>query len=308
MRLTVTGGCGYIGSALVPHLLAQGHEVTVLDPQWFGNGYLPDNENLTILTDTSKLDECLYQSNAVIWLAGLTNDNECQRLGDKARDANIEPFKQFMRLLQGSKVRRVIFLSSVTVYGNTTEPVHEDHPRNPTTPYGIYKAVCEEILQLFCPPQTKYYILRPAGVCGHAPRMRFDLTINRMVLNAVREGVIHVHGGEQLRPHVHIKDLIDVIVKLLTSKTESGVYNVTYCWGKIIGAAEMVSRHTGAEVVVEPRQDDRSYAVYGSKLARELGPLKTDIVEAIIDMASKLKSGYFPDAQTNPVYKNVVPL
>ena len=139
--------------------------------------------------------------------------------------------------------------------------------------------------------------------------MRFDLTVNKMILDAVRGGVIHVQGGEQVRPHVHLRDLIDVLVRLLTAKIDSEVFNVVHSNQRIIDTAEIVARITTGKVVVGPRTDDRSYWVTGTKLARILSFIpKRDIPLAVNDISSKLDYGYYEDAQTNKSYMNVVPL
>lgn len=310
MRILVTGGCGYVGSALIPHLLANGHSVTVIDPQWFGDGFLPDNENLDVIKgdirDEDLLKGALFKINAVIHLGGMTSDWSCQRKQGEAYSTNVEGFQALVRAVTNSKVRRFIFPSSVAAYGNTTSEAGEDDPLRPTTVYGGHKLACEEMLWRLSQKNLKIFILRPAGVFGAAPRMRFDLTVNQMTLSAVREGVIHVHGGEQVRPHVHLRDLIDVFLRLLTSNISSDIFNVVHVNQKVIKTANIIAEITGAKVAVEPRTDDRSYEVDGRKLGSKLSIRpRRGIEDAVAELASKLKSGYYPDAP-NDTYLNRV--
>ena len=307
MKILITGACGYVGSRLVPVLLADGHKVTGLDSQLFGNGFLPDNENLQLvkgdIRNRRTVEELLRGCNCVIHLAGLTNDGICQRHEDDALSTNVEAFEPLVRAARNFGVGRFIFLSSVAVYGNTTVPVKEDHPLNPTTLYGKHKAACEAVINNYANDQFQCFILRPAGICGYAPRMRFDLTLNMMTLHAVRNGVIKIQGGEQVRPHLHIKDLTELMLKLLHYPS-GGIYNVSRTNLSVQQAAELVAGIIPAKIEIEPRSDDRSYHVASAKV-REIQGINHPLIEGIEEVGRKLQSGYWPDALTNPVYMNI---
>ena len=314
MRIFVSGACGYIGSALVPHLLANGHHIVAFDPQWFGNGFLPDNENLTVfkndLRDGHQLGQALKGCTAVIHLAGMTNDNECRKSPEEAKEVNEWATRYLMKLSYNYGVKRFIFPSSVAAYGNSKRPVYEIEPLFPTTPYGKSKAYAEEILVA---SKMKWFILRPAGVFGYAPRMRFDLPVNMMTCHAALEGQILVAGGEQIRPVVHIRDLIDVILRLLTANIESNVFNVVYSNNSVMDAAKRVKatvqKHLKREVeiVVSERTDDRSYAVSGDKLRQVLSfDCRRNIEDGVAELCQAFKRGQWSDALQNPVYRNVI--
>ena len=305
MKILVPGGCGYIGSALIPYLLAGGHKVRVLDPQWFGDGYLPDNENLEMHKEY--YEGILTGVNAIIYLAGLTNDDECRRLPKLAQDSNLGGLSLILQRCLQSKVKRFIFLSSVTVYGNTEYAVTEAAPLDPTTPYGESKKTAEEFIRLVLPESITAFILRPAGVCGYAPRMRFDLTVNRMIRDAIEKREIEVHGGEQYRPHVHIRNLIEIIFKLLTANIPGETFNVVAYNETIMKTAKMIAGHTGAKIIEKPRRDDRSYSVDGWKLRKTLSmSFFSGAEKALSEIAVRLKDNHWPD-RNDARYMNVVP-
>lgn len=283
MRVLVPGGCGYLGSQLTISLLGAGHSVYVLDPGWFGCK-LPDHSNL------KKVDEVPEGMEAVVYLAGLTNDSECQKKPEEAEKANITEFEKF--LWQTKDIRPFIYLSSVAAYGNSSIPFLERDPLKPTTVYGEHKKFCENML----PPGVT--ILRPAGVFGPSPRMRFDLTVNRMVRDAFKQGKIHVHGGNQWRPHVHIHDLIDTILFFLTTK-HSGVYNVAYDNQTVLETAERIKKVIPCEISMEARGDDRTYRVSSKKLER-IGVICGRSVEAgAREMLQRFKAGYWKDCYSD---------
>ena len=316
MKILVTGGCGYVGSALIPHLLANNYKIVCLDAQWFGNGFLPENENLTIckadLRDHDLLAHCLKGSTAVIHLAGMTNDNECKKHPLEANAVNFGVFENLVKLSNEAGVGRLIFPSSAAAYGNSNYPVSEDHPLLPTTDYGRFKRDCEEVLKA---SKLKYFILRPGGVFGYAPRMRFDLSVNMMTAHAALNGEILVAGGEQSRPHVHIRDLIDVILRLLTANINSDVFNVVYANQRIELTARIVARTVEKwlkreiSVMVSERTDDRSYLVSGDKLRQILSfECRRNIEDGVGELCHAFKRGQWPDALENKVYSNVAPV
>ena len=286
MKICVPGGCGYIGSTLVPFLLSQDHEVTVVDTQWFGKGYLPDNENLTVIKGDISDASGTYDS--VIYLAGLTSDSACRDYPEAAKKANSLSFNTFVPKVPA---RRFVFMSSVAVYGNGLNlDVHSS--LRPTTPYGEFKKQCEEDLS-----GLDAIIIRSAGVVGYAPRMRFDLTLNRMVRDAFN-GKITVNGGEQYRPHVHIRDLVDNLIKAATGKLKPGVYNLVRENMTVSHSAMLVSKHVPCEVKFTERTDNRSYSVKSNL------PATRDLEEAIIDLHARFKEGYWINPH-DPQYMNL---
>lgn len=309
MKILVTGCCGYIGSRLIPHLLADKHYVVGWDTHWFGDGYLPkDNGHFTIVRGDYGTHYDMRGTDAIIHLAGMTSDKSCQIHPDLAEQSNVTAFAPFVERAKKSGVPRFIFTSSAAVYGTTGEPERETYDPQPETAYSIAKVKCERILRAEATDDFSPIILRPAGVCGFAPRMRFDLTVNAMVRDAHFSGEINVHGGNQIRPNLHIRDFIDCLRFMLdapTAKVHNEIFNVVKHNCTVMEVAQMVKEIVGGEIKVTPRQDSRSYAITGFKLAR-LGytPFWT-VKDAIRELHIKLKSGAYRDAMTNPAYSNV---
>lgn len=186
MRVLVTGGAGYVGSWMVPHLLGAGHKVTVYDTCWFGDGFLPkSNDSLTLvkgdIRNLEKLGEALIGQDAVIHLACISNDVSCQLDEALSTSINYEAFEPLVVLAKQSGVKRFIYCSSSSVYGVSDAPdVTEEHPLLPLTLYNKYKGMCEPLLFKHQSEDFTCVCIRPATVCGYAPRMRFDLTVNIM--------------------------------------------------------------------------------------------------------------------------------
>jgi nucleoside-diphosphate-sugar epimerase len=315
VRILVTGGCGYIGSALIPFLLSNGHEITNLDLQWFGNPLMDDPKlaNLKVdLRDFGEVEDALTGCQAVIHLAGMTNDQACRAAPTTAQSVNVDAFSSLLNTACTVGVRRFIFLSSGAAYGNSEVPIQETQPLKPTTPYGLYKKACEEMFSFLKDDRMKCFILRPGGVFGYTPRMRFDLMVNMMTAHACLNGVIKVSGGEQMRPHVHIRDLMDVIYRLLYANISSRVFNVVHENQAVLATAisvrDVVRKVLKREVQVDvsERTDDRSYLIDGDKLKRSLSTkCRRNLGDGVLEVCKGFQRGLWKDALENKVYSNV---
>ena len=209
----VTGGAGYVGSLLVPQLLDLGYKVTVYDIMYFGNDFLPkNNPNLKIvdgyIRDTAKLAEAFKGIEAVINLACISNDASFELDENLSTSINLDAFEPMVIAAKQAGVKRFIYASSSSVYGVSDHPdVTEEHPLVPLTLYNKYKGMCEPLLFKH---QTKDFVcavIRPATLCGYAPRQRLDLSVNILTNHAINNGKITVFGGSQKRPNLHIQDM-----------------------------------------------------------------------------------------------------
>jgi nucleoside-diphosphate-sugar epimerase len=322
VKVFITGGAGYVGSLLVPKLLADGCKVTVYDTMWFGNGFLPtDNENLRVVTgdirDVPLLKAVLPGHDAVIHLACISNDVSCQLDEALSTTINFDAFEPLVIAAREAGVRRFIYCSSSSVYGVSTAPdVTEEHPLVPLTLYNRYKGLCEPLLFKHQSPSFECVVIRPATVCGYAPRMRFDLTVNIMTNHAVRKNSITVYGGNQRRPNLHIDDMCDLYRLMLAAPAEKiagQIFNVGQQNLKVSEIAQLIqqivyqrfARFVPINTVAS--QDNRSYHINSDKIFHVLGfkPKRT-VEDAINDICVRFESGYWPDSLTNPWYVNVL--
>jgi nucleoside-diphosphate-sugar epimerase len=296
MKLLVTGACGYKGSVLVPKLLALGHEVTAFDVQWFGDG-LTTHPNLQVVkgdvrdTDSIPLDGV----DAIIHLASVAND-PCGDLDPKLT-WEISALAT-MRLADKAArwgIRHIIYASSGSVYGVKSEPqVTEDLELAPLTEYNKTKMVAERVL-LSYRDDMAVQIVRPATVCGLSPRMRLDVAVNMLTMQALTNGRITVYGGDQVRPNIHIDDITDLYIYLLDRPELTGVYNAGFENISIREIANRVAAVVPAEIVFTPSNDPRSYRQNSDKLlAAGFSPRKT-IDDAIREITAAFQRGALTD-------------
>ena len=314
-HVLVTGGAGYVGSNLVPKMLAAGYCVTVLDLCIYGDVLAP-HPDLRILKGDLRspgdVAAALAGCDAVIHLACISNDPSFDLDPTLGRSINYDCFRPLVRAAKDAGVRRLIYASSSSVYGIKNAPdVHEDLALEPLTDYSKYKAMCEDVLDAERAPGFVTVILRPATVCGYAPRLRLDLTVNILTNLAISNGRITVFGGSQLRPNIHIDDMTDLYVMLLEAPdaaVDGKVWNAGYHNLKIMEIAEKVREEIGprVEIVVTPTDDHRSYHVSSERIRRDLGFLARRTVEnAIVDLREAFAAGKVPNAMTDDRYYNI---
>ncbi len=318
MNILVTGGAGYVGSALVPELLALGHQVRVLDLYIYGDDIFAqyrDNPALTEfkadLRDTAAVARAVEGCDAVIHLACISNDPSFELDPDLGKSINYDCFRPLVHAAKAAGVRRFIYASSSSVYGiKEGVEVTEDLSLEPLTDYSRFKALCERVLEEEREPGFATLTLRPATVCGYAPRQRLDVIVNILTNHAVNNHRIKVFGGSQLRPNIHIRDMVRCYLHCLDLPAEAidgGIFNVGYENRSLMDLADIVIDVVGdVEVVVEPTDDLRSYHVSSEKIRRDLGfaPQHT-LKEAVADLAAAFAAGKLPNPLEDPRYYNI---
>lgn len=296
MKILVTGACGYKGSVLVPKLIKAGHDVVALDIMWFGNYLKPDPKLVVInadVRDTSSVP--LSGVDAIVHLSSIAND-PCGDLDPKLTwEVSCLATMQLADKAAQAGVPHFIYASSGSVYGLKSEPdVTEDLDLVPLSEYNKTKMVAERVLLSYCNEMT-VQIVRPATVCGLSPRMRLDVAVNLLTMQALAKGEITVLGGDQIRPNIHIDDVTDLYVFLLENPQIAGIYNAGFENLSIAEIADKVARVTGATVTVKPSNDPRSYRINSDKiLATGFRPQKSVDV-AIDEMVTAFREGVLED-------------
>lgn len=299
MNVLVPGGCGYVGSMLVPDLLADGHKVTVYDVMWFGSGYLPeDNANLKVIKgdvrDTKAFAKACKKKDAIIYLASLSSNDVCTRNKGLADSVNVEPIASVLAAARAGGVERFIYASSVAAYGSSDADAREHEPLKPTTPYAEAKKHCEHYVRAANEGDFVTIIARPASVCGFSLCQRFDLTVNMMVHDAMRIGRIKVNGGDQKRSHLHMQDMCRAYKTLLKAPDEivrGETFNFVAQNLSVMETAIIVSDITDADIDVGPAKDNRSYTVDGRKARDVLGFLpQKGIAQAVRELKAHFDS------------------
>jgi nucleoside-diphosphate-sugar epimerase len=322
-NVLVTGGAGYCGSLLVPQLLAEGYNVTVYDLLYFGDSFLPkDNPRLKVvpgdIRDVAKLTSVLQNQDVVLSLACISNDASFELDESLSTTINLDAFEPMVVAAKKVGVKRFVYASSSSVYGVSDKPnVTEDHPLVPLTLYNKYKGMCEPLLLKHTDDHFVGVIFRPATVCGYAPRLRLDLSVNILTNHAVTNNKITVFGGSQLRPNLHVQDYADLCKLLLVAPTEkiaNQIFNCGYQNMSIMEIAHMVKKVVEQEfpqkapidIVTTPTDDNRSYHINSDKIKKTLGfAPKHTIEEAVRDLCRAFRDGKIPNSFSDDRFYNV---
>ena len=310
----------------MPALLADGHDVVAYDMFWFGD-HLPaataDETNRLDLVrvrgdvrDVQLLRSEVADCEAVIHLACLSNDPSSEIDRDLTKSINLDAFEPLVIAAKEAGVRRFINCSTSSVYGVSDAPdVREDHAHVPLTLYNTYKSQCEPLLMKHALPDFECVTIRPSTVCGYSPRQRLDLAVNILTNLAYNKGVITVFGGQQMRPNLHIADMVGAYRALLAApadKIAGQTFNVGAGNVSIADLALLVKREvgrlTGRSIRVEtkPIHDERSYQVNSDKIRDVLGFVpQCTIEDAVAELCEAFADGRLPDPLECDEYYNV---
>ena len=296
MNVLVTGGCGYKGTVLVPKLLERGYKVHVLDAQWFGN-FLPTHPNLTVTNgDVRDIDSINLQNvDTVIHLSSVAND-PCGDLDPKLTwEISALATMQLADKAVRQGVKQFIFASSGSVYGIKDEDqVTEDLELKPISEYNKTKMVSERVLLSYQDDMT-VQVIRPATVCGTSPRMRLDVAVNLLTMQALEKGKITVFGGNQARPNIHMDDITDVYLHFMDHPQHTGIFNAGFENITILDIANLITKYIPVEIIVTESNDPRSYRINSDKLlATGFEPKKT-VEHAVQEIIESYRSGALKD-------------
>ncbi len=312
MNILVTGGAGYVGSLLVPALLEKGHDVTALDWFLYGDPLKSHPRLVKAQCDIRTVKPSLFKGvDAVIHLACISNDPSFELDPGLGYEVNYNALSPLVYYAKETGVKRFIYASSSSVYGVKPDglEVTEDLALEPLTDYSRYKAMGEDVVLKAQSKDFTTTIVRPATLCGYAPRLRLDLIVNILTSQAVHRGEIPILGGEQRRPNLHIKDMVRAYITILEAETTTvagQVFNVGAENATVRQLAERVEVICGGTLKVTETNDKRSYSVNSDRIRRVLGFTPDySIDEAILELRAALLDGRVPNALTDPVYYNI---
>jgi nucleoside-diphosphate-sugar epimerase len=321
-RVLVIGGAGYIGSALVPRLLEQGFEVVVLDAMHFGAQALAKvarHKNLTVFQsdfrDIGALMRAMEGAGTVIHLGGLVGDPACAISWELTIDINVTSTKIIGAIAKARGVRRFIFASSCSVYGDADEIVDEDSAFNPQSLYARTKVASEAVLTSMASDDFGITCLRFATIYGVSGRTRFDLVLNVLCAKAVCDGLITVFGENQWRPFVHVDDVARAIA-LASNAPVAAVAGQAFNVGSdeqnltLGDIARLVKEQVPAAKIITNNDfvDKRNYRVSFAKISRVVGFHPCWSIEDGIDqVVCHIRCGGV-NHYSSPEYSNVLHL
>lgn len=296
MNVLITGGCGYVGTKLTQALLASGnHDVTVLDAQWFGNFLAPHPRLRIEKQDVRQIDQFdLSPFQAIFHLANIANDPSVDLNPYASWEVNVLATMRLVDRAARQGVRHLIFASSASVYGVKSETkVTEDLELFPISEYNKTKMVAERVIMSYSGDMVTT-IIRPATVCGLSPRMRLDLTVNLLTMQALTKGAMTVFGGSQVRPNIHIDDLVAVYLFALEHGL-GGVYNAGFENLSVLEIARSIATLVPVEVQVLASNDPRSYRVCSDRLAGTGFRPARNVATAIGEIVDSYRAGSLQD-------------
>jgi|TARA_B100001741_G_scaffold313196_1_gene318502 nucleoside-diphosphate-sugar epimerase len=315
-KIFITGGAGYVGAVLTPYLINKGYKVTVLDLMIYGENVLQKNPNLKIIKgdirDTKMLKRELPGHDILIHLACISNDPSFELNPELGKSINLDAFSPLVNISKKNGINRFIYASSSSVYGIKDEPnVNERMSLEPLTDYSKFKADCETILLKNKSNNFIPIVIRPATVCGYSPRQRLDVVVNILTNLAYHKKEISVFGGEQLRPNIHIMDMVrayDYLINASSNSVSGQIFNAGYENQTVNHLASLVKKVIGPDVKIKylKSDDNRSYHISSKKIKDVLGfETKKTIEDAIKDLKNAFDTKKLEDTLTNEKYFNI---
>ena len=315
-KVFITGGAGYVGSKLVPKLLQLGYEVTVLDLMIYGEKVLDNHINLKKvkgdIRDLALLEKIIPGHNNVIHLACISNDPSFELNPLLGKSINLDAFEPLVKISKKHNVQKFIYASSSSVYGIKEEKnVTEDMSLEPLTDYSKFKGDCEKILNSHKSENFITTTIRPSTVCGYAKRQRLDLVVNILTNHAFFNRKIKVFGGDQLRPNIHIDDMVESYVAVLNAeadKINGEIFNVGFKNQSVNELAADVKEIIGSDVLVVNTEtnDNRSYHVSSEKIKNVLGfSTKYSVKDAVNDLKKAFEKKLLINTFDDEMYFNI---
>ncbi len=315
-KIFITGGAGYVGCFLTDYLISYGYYVTVYDLFIYGEDVFESKKNIKCIKgdirDKKLLRDSLKGHDVVIHLACISNDPSFELNPKLGQSINLDAFEPMVKISKEEKVKRFIYASSSSVYGiKKIENVHEDIELEPITDYSKFKAKCEGILNKYIDENFTGVTIRPATVCGYSKRQRLDVIVNILTNVGFHNKEITVFGGDQLRPNIHIKDMVRAYKRLIEAEQDlvnGQVFNAGWENKSVKEIAKTVKNELGEGIslIVTPTNDNRSYHISSKKIKKVLNfKTKFTINDAVKDLKKAFEQKLLKDPLNNPEYINI---
>ena len=315
-RVFITGGGGYVGSVLSDYLVGKGYDVAVYDLFLYGEKVFKEHEKIKLIKGdirNHKLFEKKVKGyDVVIHLACISNDPSFEHNPKLGKSINLDAFEPLVKASINSGIKRFIYASSSSVYGvKSVSNVSEEENLQPLTDYSKFKAECEKILIKYSSKSFETVVIRPATVCGYSMRQRLDVIVNILTNLAFHKREITVFGGDQLRPNIHMNDMVrayELLIEANTDQINGQFFNAGWENKTVNEIANLVRENLGKDIkIIKTKTDDnRSYHISSKKINTVLN-FKTQftIADAINDLSRAFKGQLLEDPLNNRLYYNI---
>lgn len=261
-NVLITGGAGYIGRVLID-LAPKEWNITVLDNLMFGNSQFNPIRKVDFIKDDIRneliLDKIIHKFDTIVHLAGVVGEASYKKNPQAALEINHKATKKIIELTK-KYGKKLVFMSTCSVYGFNSEICTEETDPNPVDDYSVSKIMSENDIH---EQLENYTIFRLGTVYGWSPRMRFDLLINRIIEKKFWNEPIEIFGGTQWRPFIHVKDAANALIMSVDKSIKNGIINLVAENHQILDIAKQITNNLK---IISERQDNRSYYVDNTKI------------------------------------------
>lgn len=261
-NVLITGGAGYIGSLLV-NLAPANWKITVLDSCIMGNTNTCFQKEIIFVNEDirniSIVEDLVKKSDVIIHLAGIVGEASFQKNPKVAWDINQVATEKIVDFVKQYD-KKLIFMSTCSVYGFNTGICTEDTVPNPVDDYSRSKIKSEQYIQANL---ENYVIFRLGTVYGWSPRMRFDIIINKIIEKMLWNETIEIFGGTQWRPFIHVKDAGSALIFAAENPIKSEIINIVGENHQLLDVAKQITDNLE---IISQKEDNRSYHVNNEKI------------------------------------------
>lgn len=312
MKILVTGGAGYLGSVLVPKLVARGHRIKILDQAYFGEDSLKQvaskvewiHKDIRELAQDAQFRKDLLEGcQCIIHLAAISNDPSADLNRKLTEDVNIHATETLAEEAKKKKIK-FLFSSSCSLYGHSGSggEIDETGRLHPLTAYAVSKVEAEKSLQQMSSDTWRPVILRNGTLFGFSPRMRFDLVVNIFSMMSVLYNEIKIFGeGKQWRPFLHVADVADAFIFFAEkNQLRHSCYNVAHNNLRVtdlVQTFKALNPQLRVTYVETAEKDERDYRVSTCRMKEEGFKTKLGISQGAKEIQAAIRNGIVKDPE-----------